>query len=193
MDKIILASQSNVRKKILLDNNINCDVVPSNLDEKPVKEILIKNNAGPDKIAQNLASLKAKKISDQFMDRLVLGADSIINLNGELISKPTDREDALKILKKLNGKMHYLTSSVSIYKNGEEIWNYTDKASLTMKNFTNNELENYLSKINDKDLYAYNVYQIEGEGRELFQKIDGDKNTVMGLPVAKIKEYINNL
>ena len=193
MVKIILASKSAVREKILLDNNIHCEVVHSKLDEEPLKEKLIMNKAEPDQIAQNLASLKAKKVSDKFTDRLVLGADSVINLNGELISKPTDRKQALKILKKLNGKIHYLTSSVSIYKNGKEIWSHTDKAALTMKNFTIIQLESYLSKINDKDLYSYNVYQIEGEGRRLFEKIEGDENTVMGLPISKIKEYIGKL
>ena len=193
MDKLILASKSVVRKKILHDNNIQCEVIPSKLDEGPVKEKLIMSKANPNKIAKNLASLKAKKVSEQFINRLVLGADSVIDLNGELISKPKDREEALNILKKLNGKVHYLISSVSMYKNGKEIWNYTDQASLTMKNFTDKELINYLSKIKDNDLYAYNVYQIEGEGRGLFHKIEGDENTVMGLPVNKIKEYINNL
>jgi len=193
MDRIILASQSEVRKKILNDNDILCEVVPSKLNEEPVKNKLIMNKTDPEKIAEKLASLKAKKISDKFINRLVLGADSLINLEGELISKPTNRTDALKILKKLNGKVHYLISSVSIYKNGEEIWNYTDKASLTMKNFTDHELESYLSRINDKELYAYNVYQIEGEGRYLFQKIEGDENTIMGLPVNKIKEYIKKI
>jgi len=193
MDRIILASQSEVRKKILNDNDILCEVVPSELNEEPVKKKLIINKTDPEKIAEKLASLKAKKISDKFINRLVLGADSLINLEGELISKPTNRTDALKILKKLNGKVHYLISSVSIYKNGEEIWNYTDKASLTMKNFTNQELESYLSRIDDKELYAYNVYQIEGEGRYLFQKIEGDENTIMGLPVNKIKEYFKKI
>ena len=193
MDRIILASQSEVRKKILNDNDILCEVVPSKLNEEPVKNKLIMNKIDPEKIAEKLASLKAKKISDKFINRLVLGADSLINLEGELISKPTNRTDALKILKKLNGKVHYLISSVSIYKNGEEIWNYTDKASLTMKNFTDQELESYLSRIDDKELYAYNVYQIEGEGRYLFQKIEGDENTIMGLPVNKIKEYFKKI
>ena len=193
MDRIILASQSEVRKKILNDNDILCEVVPSKLNEEPVKNKLIMNKIDPEKIAEKLASLKAKKISDKFINRLVMGADSLINLEGELISKPTNRTDALKILKKLNGKVHYLISSVSIYKNGEEIWNYTDKASLTMKNFTDQQLESYLSRVNDKELYAYNVYQIEGEGRHLFQKIEGDENTIMGLPVNKIKEYIKKI
>ena len=193
MDRIILASQSEVRKKILNDNDILCEVVPSKLNEEPVKKKLIINKTDPEKIAEKLASLKAKKISDKFINRLVLGADSLINLEGELISKPTNRTDALKILKKLNGKVHHLISSVSIHKNGEEIWNYTDKASLTMKNFTDQELESYLSRIDDKELYAYNVYQIEGEGRYLFQKIEGDENTIMGLPVNKIKEYFKKI
>ena len=193
MDRIILASQSEVRKKILNDNDILCEVVPSELNEEPVKKKLIINKTDPEKIAEKLASLKAKKISDKFINRLVMGADSLINLEGELISKPTNRTDALKILKKLNGKVHYLISSVSIYKNGEEIWNYTDKASLTMKNFTDQELESYLSRIDDKELYAYNVYQIEGGGRYLFQKIEGDENTIMGLPVNKIKEYFKKI
>ena len=186
MDRIILASQSEVRKKILNDNDILCEVVPSKLNEEPVKNKLIMSKTDPEKIAEKLASLKAKKISDKFINRLVMGADSLINLEGELISKPTNRTDALKILKKLNGKVHYLISSVSIYKNGEEIWNYTDKASLTMKNFTDQELESYLSRIDDKELYAYNVYQIEGEGRYLFQKIEGDENTIMGLSLIHI-------
>ena len=193
MDRIILASQSEVRKKILNDNNILCEVVPSKLNEEPVKKKLIMNKTDPEEIAEKLASLKAKKISDKFINRLVLGADSLINLEGELISKPTNRVEALKILKRLNGKVHYLISSVSIYKNGEEIWNYTDKASLTMKNFTDQQLESYLSRVNDKELYAYNVYQIEGEGRYLFQKIEGDENTIMGLPVNKIKEYFKKI
>ena len=193
MDRIILASQSEVRKKILNDNDILCEVVPSKLNEEPVKKKLIMSKTNPEKIAEKLASLKAKKISDKFINRLVLGADSLINLEGELISKPTNRVEALKILKRLNGKVHYLISSVSIYKNGEEIWNYTDKASLTMKNFTDQELESYLSRIDDKELYAYNVYQIEGEGRYLFQKIEGDENTIMGLPVNKIKEYFKKI
>ena len=193
MDRIILASQSEVRKKILNDNDILCEVVPSKLNEEPVKKKLIMSKTNPEKIAEKLASLKAKKISDKFINRLVLGADSLINLEGELISKPNNRIEALKILKRLNGKVHHLISSVSIYKNGEEIWNYTDKASLTMKNFTDHELESYLSRINDKELYAYNVYQIEGEGRYLFQKIEGDENTIMGLPVNKIKEYFKKI
>ena len=193
VNKIILASKSKVRKKILEENGIACIVEPANVDEDLVKESLIKEGVSPLGVSKSLAELKANKISQIKNGELVLGADSIIDLNGEIISKPLDRNEALTILKKLNGKRHYLISSVCVSKNGSMIWNYTDKASLTMKNFTDLELENYLSKINDRDLFAYNVYQIEGKGRDLFKKIDGDENTVMGLPVAKIKEYINNL
>ena len=193
VNKIILASKSKVRKKILEENGVVCIVEPANVDEDLVKESLIKEGASPLAVSKSLAELKANKISQIKNGELVLGADSIIDLNGEIISKPLDRNEALTILKKLNGKRHYLISSVCVSKNGSMIWNYTDKASLTMKNFTDLELENYLSKINDRDLFAYNVYQIEGKGRDLFKKIDGDENTVMGLPIAKIKEYINNL
>ena len=193
MHKIILASNSKVRKKILDENEIECKVLPSNVDEESVKESLIKRKANPEIISKNLAELKANKISLKFSDNIVLGADSVIDLSGELISKPKDRVEALKILKKLNGKAHYLISSVCISKNGSMIWNYTDKAALTMKNLTDKQLEEYLSKITDESLYAYNVYQIEGEGRSLFLKIDGDENTIMGLPIKKIKEYIKNL
>ena len=193
LNKIILASKSKVRKKILEENGIACIVEPANVDEDLVKESLIKEGVSPLGVSKSLAELKANKISQIKNGELVLGADSIIDLNGEIISKPLDRNEALTILKKLNGKRHYLISSVCVSKNGSMIWNYTDKASLTMKNFTDLELENYLSKINDRDLFAYNVYQIEGKGRDLFKKIDGDENTVMGLPIAKIKEYINNL
>ena len=193
LNKIILASKSKVRKKILEENGIACIVDPANVDEDLVKESLIKEGVSPLGVSKSLAELKANKISQIKNGELVLGADSIIDLNGEIISKPLDRNEALTILKKLNGKRHYLISSVCVSKNGSMIWNYTDKASLTMKNFTDLELENYLSKINDRDLFAYNVYQIEGKGRDLFKKIDGDENTVMGLPIAKIKEYINNL
>jgi len=193
VDKIILASKSKVRKKILEENGIACIVEPANVDEDLVKESLIKEGVSPSGVSKSLAELKANKISQIKSEELVLGADSIIDLNGKIISKPIDRNEALTILKKLNGKKHYLISSVCVSKNGSMIWNYTDKASLTMKSFTDVELENYLSKIKDRDLFAYNVYQIEGIGRDLFKKIDGDKNTVMGLPVAKIKEYINNL
>ena len=193
LNKIILASKSKVRKKILEENGIACIVDPANVDEDLVKESLIKEGVSPLGVSKSLAELKANKISQIKNGELVLGADSIIDLNGEIVSKPLDRNEALTILKRLNGKRHYLISSVCVSKNGSMIWNYTDKASLTMKNFTDLELENYLSKINDRDLFAYNVYQIEGKGRDLFKKIDGDENTVMGLPIAKIKEYINSL
>ena len=193
MYKIILASNSKVRKKILDKNQIECKVFPSNIDEESVKKSLLKENSSPEIISKNLAELKANKISLKFNNEIVLGADSVIDINKELISKPKDREEALKILKKLNGKTHYLISSLCISKNGSMIWNYTDKAALTMKELTEKELEEYLTKITDEDLYAYNVYQIEGEGRSLFSKIDGDENTIMGLPIKKLKEYIKNL
>ena len=189
--EVILASKSGVRKKILEENNIRCKVKPSNVDEDSVKESLQKEKATPTIISKNLAELKANKISQKFIEEMVLGADSVIDLEGEIISKPNDRTEALEILKKMNGKTHQLISSVCISKGGSMIWNYTDKASLTMKNMTFLELENYLKKISDKDLYAYNVYQIEGEGRSLFSKIEGDEDTIMGLPVKKIKEYLN--
>ena len=189
--EIILASKSGVRKKILEENNIQCKIEPSNVDEDSVKESLLKQRASPTIISKNLAELKANKISQKFVEELVLGADSVIDLKGEIISKPIDRAEALEILKRMNGKTHQLISSVCISKGGSMIWNYTDKASLTMKNMTFLELENYLKKISDKDLYAYNVYQIEGEGRNLFSKIEGDEDTIMGLPVKKIKEYLN--
>ena len=190
LNKIILASKSKVRKEILDKHNILCEVKPSNVDEDIVKEALIKESASPEIISKNLAELKANKISLKETDRLVLGADSVIDLNGELISKPESREEALEILKKLNGKKHNLISSVCISKNGSMIWNYTDKAELTMKSFLEQDLKIYLSKISDEALYAYNVYQIEGEGRNLFSKISGDEDTIMGLPVFKIKEYL---
>ena len=193
LNKIILASQSKVRKEILDKNDIPNKVEPSNVDEDIVKESLLKEKATPDIISKNLAELKANKVSLKKTDEIVLGADSVIDLNGELISKPKNREEALKILKKLNGKKHYLISSVCISKNGSMIWNYTDKATLTMKNFSDDELKSYLSKIPDNALYAYNVYQIEGEGRSLFSKIEGDVNTIMGLPIKKINEYLKNL
>jgi len=193
MHKIILASNSKVRKKILDENGIKSKVFPSNIDEDSVKESLIKENANPEIISKNLAELKANKISIKFNNEIVIGADSVIDLNKELISKPKDRKEALKILKKLNGKTHFLISSVCISKNGSMIWNYTDKASLTMKKMTDNQLNEYLSKITDEALYAYNVYQIEGEGRSLFLKIEGDENTIMGLPINKIKEYLSSL
>ena len=192
MVKIILASKSKVRKKILNQNNIFVLVQPSNVDEDVVKKSLMKEKSSPENIAKNLAELKANKISQKENDFLVLGADSVIDLNGELISKPRDRKEAMHILQKLNGKKHNLISSVCISKNGSMIWNYTDKAILTMKSMTNNDLQNYLSKISDKALYAYNVYQIEGEGKNLFSNIEGDENTIMGLPIKKIKEYLDN-
>ena len=189
--EIILASKSGVRKKILEENNIQCKIEPSNVDEDSVKESLLKERASPTIISKNLAELKANKISQKFVEEMVLGADSVIDLEGEIISKPIDRAEALEILKRMNGKTHQLISSVCISRGGSMIWNYTDKASLTMKNMTLLELENYLKKISDEDLYAYNVYQIEGEGRNLFSKIEGDEDTIMGLPVKKIKEYLN--
>ena len=189
--EIILASKSGVRKKILEENNIQCKIEPSNVDEDSVKESLLKERASPTIISKNLAELKANKISQKFVEEMVLGADSVIDLEGEIISKPNDRAEALEILKRMNGKTHQLISSVCISRGGSMIWNYTDKASLTMKNMTLLELENYLKKISDEDLYAYNVYQIEGEGRNLFSKIEGDEDTIMGLPVKKIKEYLN--
>ena len=192
IDKIILASKSGVRKKILEENQIKCIVEPSNVDEDSIKDSLLKENATPTIISKNLAELKANKISQKFINELVLGADSIIDLNGEIISKPNDRAEALSILEKLNGKTHQLVSSVCISKGGSMIWNYTDKASLTMKEMSELELEVYLAKISDEALYAYNVYQIEGEGRSLFSKVEGDEDTIMGLPVKKIKEYLNN-
>ena len=193
LSKIILASQSKVRKEILDKNNIKCVVEPSNVDEEPVKESLLKEQVSSEIISKNLAELKANKVSMKKNDEIVLGADSVIDLEGELISKPENREEAMEILRKLNGKSHFLISSVCISKNGSMIWHYTDKAKLTMKNFTEDELKNYLSKISDAALYAYNVYQIEGEGRSLFASIEGDEDTIMGLPVKKIKEYLSSL
>ena len=192
MFKLILASKSKVRKEILDKNNIFARVQPSSVDEGPIKQSLLNDNASPEIISKNLAELKACKVSQKNFDELVLGADSVIDLEGELISKPQNREEALGILKKLNGKKHNLVSSVCISKNGSMIWNHTDKATLTMKKFSDKELKEYLSKISDESLYAYNVYQIEGEGKNLFLKIDGDKNTIMGLPIEKIQEYLNN-
>ena len=193
LNKIILASKSKVRKDILDTNNILNEVKPSNVDEDIVKESLIREKATPEIISKNLAELKANKISLNEPDQLVLGADSVIDLEGELISKPENREEALLILKKLNGKIHYLISSVCISKNGSMIWNHTDKAVLTMKKFSTEDLKKYLSKISDKALFSYNVYQIEGEGRNLFTKIEGNENTIMGLPVEKIKEYLKKI
>ena len=192
LNKIILASKSGVRKKILEENQIRCIVEPSNVDEDSVKDALLKENATPEIISKNLAELKANKISQKSNNNLVLGADSVIDLKGKIISKPTNREEALRTLRDLNGQTHHLISSVCISQNGSMIWNYTDRASLTMKKMKEDEIVNYLAKISDEALYAYNVYQIEGEGRSLFSKIDGDENTIMGLPVKKIKEYLNN-
>ena len=192
MFEIVLASKSKVREEILKRNNFICNVQPSNIDEEPVKESLIKEGASPEIISKNLAELKANKVSNKFHDIVVLGADSVIDLNGELISKPQDRDEALNILRKINGKKHSLISSVCISKNGSMIWNYTDKAYLTMKKFTDEELIDYLKKIPDEALFAYNVYQIEGEGKNLFINIDGDKDTIMGLPIKKIKKYMSN-
>ena len=193
MREIILASNSKVRKKILDENKIKCKVFPSNVDEETAKKSLLKENATPEVISKNMAELKANKISLKFNNEIVLGADSVIDVNGDLVSKPKNREEAFKILKKLNGKTHYLISSVCVSKNGFMIWNYTDKATLTMKDLTDKQLKEYLSKITDEALYAYNVYQIEGEGRFLFSKIQGDEDTIMGLPVKKIKDYLGNL
>jgi len=192
MVSLILASKSKVRKEILDKNNISSIVKPSNIDENVIKESLLKKNALPEIISKSLAELKANKVSQNDNTNLVLGADSVIDLNGKIISKPTNRDEALKILKELNGKKHYLISSVCISKSGTMIWNHTDKAELTMKKMTDQDLKDYLAKISDKNLYAYNVYQIEGEGRNLFSKIEGDENTIMGLPIKKIKEYLNN-
>jgi septum formation protein len=193
LNKIVLASKSKVRKDILDNNNILSDVRQSNVDEDIIKESLIKEKASPEIISKNLAELKANKVSLIELDQLVLGADSVIDLEGELISKPENREEALFILKKMNGKKHSLISSVCISKNGSMIWNHTDKATLTMKKFTDEDLRKYLSKISDEALYAYNVYQIEGAGRNLFSEIEGDENTIMGLPIKKIKEYLNKI
>ena len=190
-NKIVLASKSKVRKNILENNGFNCIVKPANIDEETVKESLTKEGATPLLISKNLAELKANKISEGLNGEVVVGADSVIDLEGNIISKPSSRKEAMEILKKLNGKIHHLISSVCVSKNGQMIWNYTDKASLTMKNMSNSDLEEYLSKINDEDLYAYNVYQIEGEGRTLFSEIKGDESTIMGLPIKKIKEFLS--
>ena len=193
MDDLILASKSKVRKEILNKNNISCIVEPSSIDEELIKKSLLNEGATPEIISKNLAELKANKVSQKKNGNIVIGADSVIDLEGKIISKPSDRDEALKILKKLNGKKHYLISSVCISKNGSMIWNYTDKAALTMKKMSDEELKKYLEKISDEALFAYNVYQIEGEGRTLFSNIEGDEDTIMGLPVKKIKEYLNNL
>jgi len=193
INNIILASRSEVRKKILNDNGIDCEVVPANVDEDQVKESLFREKASPEIISKNLAELKANKVSKKKHDQLVLGADSVIDLNGELISKPTNRKEALMILEKLNGQKHQLISSVCISKNGSMIWNLTDASTLTMKQLNSGEIKSYLEKIKDKELYAYGVYQIEADGRSLFSKIEGDEYTIMGLPVKQIKEYLNTI
>ena len=193
INKIILASRSEVRKKILNQNGISCEVIPADIDENQIKESLFEEKATPEIISKNLAELKANKVSEKKPNQIILGADSVLDLNGELISKPTNRKEALTILQKLNGQKHQLISSVCISKNGSMIWNHTDKASLTMKQMSNEELKTYLTKIKDEKLYAYNVYQIEGEGRSLFSKIEGDENTIMGLPVKQIKKYLSIL
>jgi len=193
INKIILASKSEVREKILKQNGINCEVIPANIDEDQVKESLLKEGASPEIISKNLAELKANKVSEKKPDKLVLGADSVIDLHGELISKPTNRDEAFGILKKLNGQKHQLISSVCISKNGSMIWNSTDAATLTMKQLNSDEIKSYLKKIKDKELYAYGVYQIEADGRSLFSKIEGDEDTIMGLPVKQIKEYLNTI
>ena len=193
MFDVILASKSKVRKEILNNNNIICEVIPSNIDEDIFKESLIREKASPEIISKNLSELKANKISNKKPNAIVIGADSVIDLEGEIISKPRSRDEALEILKKLNNKTHYLISSVCISRNGSMIWNYTEKAKLVMKNFAENDLKDYLNRISDENLYAYNVYQIEGLGKSLFLKIEGDKDTIMGLPVKKIKEYLKNL
>jgi len=193
LNKIILASKSEIRRQILSKNGINSEVEPSNVDEEPVKQSLVKEGATPEIISKNLAELKANKVSLKRIDEIVLGADSVIDLEGKIISKPKNRSEALEILKKLNGKHHFLISSVCLSKNGKMIWHYSDKAKLTMKNFEMFELEDYLAKLTDKALYAYNVHQIEGAGKDLFLKIEGNENTIMGLPIEKIKEYLKNL
>ena len=193
MLNLVLASKSKVRKEILEKNGFLCEVKPSNIDEEPVKKSLVQEGASPEIISKNLAELKANKVSEKFYEKIVLGADSIIELNNEVISKPTNREEAMQILKLLNGKTHFLISSVCVSKNGSMIWNYTDRATLKMKQMSNEQLKIYLSKISDEALYSYNVYQIEGVGKELFENIVGDKSTIMGLPIKKLKEYLITL
>ena len=193
MINLILASKSKVRETILKESGIKCIAHPSNVDEEPIKESLLNEGASPELISKNLAEIKANKVSEKFHNEIVIGADSVIDLNNQIISKPKDRKQAMQILKKLNGKSHFLISSVCISKNGSMIWNYTDKAILKMKNMTDTQLENYLSKISDENLFSYNVYQIEGEGKNLFEKIEGEKSTIMGLPIIKIKEYLEEL
>ena len=192
INQIVLASKSGVRKKILNENGIKCEILPANIDEDQIKQSLIKEKATPELISKNLAELKANKVSEKKPDKFVLGADSVINLNGQLISKPTSREEAFGILEKLNGRKHQLISSVCISKNGSMIWNFTDASNLTMRKLNSDEIKSYLTKIKDKELYAYGVYQIEADGRSLFSKIEGDENTIMGLPVKQIKEYLKN-
>ena len=193
MTNLILASKSKVRKSILEESGIECTVHPSNVDEEPIKESLLNDGASPEIVSKNLAEIKANKVSEKFFDKIVIGADSVIDLNNQIISKPNNRDQAMQILKKLNGKSHSLVSSVCISRNGSMIWNHTDKAILKMKNMTNTQLENYLKRISDENLFAYNVYQIEGEGKNLFEKIEGEKSTIMGLPIIKIKEYLMEL
>ena len=193
MLNLVLASKSKVRKEILEKNGFLCEVKPSNIDEEPVKKSLVQEGASPEIISKNLAELKANKVSEKFYEKIVLGADSIIDLNNEVISKPTNREEAMQILKLLNGKTHFLISSVCVSKNGSMIWNYTDRATLKMKQMSNEQLKIYLSKISDEALYSYNVYQIEGVGKELFENIVGDKSTIMGLPIKKLKEFLITL
>ena len=193
INNIILASKSGVRKKILNENGISCEVMPANIDEDQIKESLLREKASPEIISKNLAELKANKVSEKKPDELVLGADSVIDVNGKLISKPTNREEAFDILQKLNGQKHQLISSVCISKNGSMIWNFTDASTLTMKQLNSDEIKSYLTKIKDKELYAYGVYQIEADGRFLFSKIEGDEDTIMGLPVKQIKEYLNTI
>jgi len=192
INKIILASKSGVRKKILDENGIKCEIIPSNIDEDQIKEALLKEKALPKIISKNLAELKANKVSEKKQDALVLGADSVIDLNGELISKPNNREEALQILQKLNGKKHQLISSVCISKNGSMIWNFTDDSKLTMKQLNVDKIKSYLEKIKDKELYEYGVYQIEADGKSLFSNIEGNEDTIMGLPIKQIKEYLKN-
>ena len=193
INNIILASKSGIRKKILNENGISCEVLPANIDEDQIKESLLKEKASPEIISKNLAELKANKVSEKKPNALVLGADSVIDLNGKIISKPTKREEAFEILQKLNGQKHQLISSVCISKNGSMIWNYTDASTLTMKKLNSDEIKSYLEKIRDKELYAYGVYQIEADGRSLFSKIEGDENSIMGLPVKQIKEYLSTI
>ena len=193
MIKIILASRSGVRKQILDKNGINCEIIPANINEDQIKESLLKEKTTPEIISKNLAELKANKVSKKKNEQLVLGADSVVDLNGELISKPVNRDEALNILKKLNGQKHQLISSVCISKNGSMIWNYTDASTLTMKQLNLDEIKSYLTKIRDKELYDYGVYQIEADGRSLFSKIEGDEDTIMGLPVKQIKEYLDTI